>query len=252
MHWCIDDGEFERDRATGGSLTEAYFTHPATSSQLGGSARCRCLRVSKSNRRASSIVTYSKLDHIARFELAQAVEIGGDDVGDVRVTPHGPAGDTEDDQLPAGDLDGTGRNRRREPLGIGGDGDGITLKPQAFPIVPRSDPKLPACPECGVQLGIRSGVGAGDDPEWRGRSGLPRRIGQVARKNARRCGRKLLARSQRLLRRAAAENGRRLPASAYGEVRPGARGRMTQHELFAVPKREARRNSQADAPIGRY
>ena len=45
-----------------------------------------------------------ELDRISRFELGQAVEIGGDDVGDVRVTAHGPACDAQHDQLPAGDL----------------------------------------------------------------------------------------------------------------------------------------------------
>ena len=72
----------------------------------------------------------------------------------MRVTPHGPTGDTQDDQLPARDLDRTRRHGRRQPIWIGGDGNWLTFKPQSFPIMPRSDPKLPARPECSVQLGI--------------------------------------------------------------------------------------------------
>ena len=49
-----------------------------------------------------------ELDHITRSELPQTIEIGGDDMRDVRVAPHGSTRDTQHDRLPPGNLHGAG------------------------------------------------------------------------------------------------------------------------------------------------
>ena len=53
-----------------------------------------------------------KLEDVACFELSQTVEVGGDQVGDVRIASHRPTGDAQDDQLASRDLDGPRRDRR--------------------------------------------------------------------------------------------------------------------------------------------
>ena len=73
-----------------------------------------------------------ELNHIARFELAQAVEIGGDDVGDVRVTAHRPASDAQHDQLSAGHLDRPGNTGAESRSGSEVTVIGIALEPQAL------------------------------------------------------------------------------------------------------------------------
>jgi hypothetical protein len=47
----------------------------------------------------------AKLDEICRLELAEAIEIGRDYMGDVRIPAHGAAGDAQDDELTTGHLD---------------------------------------------------------------------------------------------------------------------------------------------------
>ncbi len=48
----------------------------------------------------------TELDVVAGRKLAHAVEIGRNDVCDMRVTAHGPASHAQDDELSPGDLDG--------------------------------------------------------------------------------------------------------------------------------------------------
>ena len=114
-----------------------------------------------------------ELEQVARFELAQPVEVGGNQMGDVRVAPHRPASDAQDNQLTARDLDGPRRDRGREPLGIGDHGDGITLEPQPRAVVPRPDLKPLTAPRTqSFSAGFDRRVGARDDPERRGRRQL--------------------------------------------------------------------------------
>src|SRR5262245_5696632 len=61
-----------------------------------------------------------KADDVAGAKLAKAVKIGSADVGDVRIAAHRSAGDTQDDELSAGDLDRSGRDRSRKPVGVWG------------------------------------------------------------------------------------------------------------------------------------
>ena len=105
-----------------------------------------------------------------------------------------------------------------------------------------SDSELAALPRMRRSIRDLRRVGACDDPEWSSRRSLPCCIIQVTRKNA--CSRRgqVLARSRRHFGRAAAENGACAPARLHGEVSSSARDRMTQHEPFTIPKREARRH----------
>ena len=60
----------------------------------------------------------AELDLVAGGELANAVEIGRNDVRDMRVAAHGPASHAQDDELSPGGLDGARCHRCRQPIGL--------------------------------------------------------------------------------------------------------------------------------------
>ncbi len=57
------------------------------------------------------------MECVTRLELTDAVEVGRDHVGDVRVSAHGAAGDAQDDELSARDLNSPRGDWREEPSG---------------------------------------------------------------------------------------------------------------------------------------
>ena len=101
------------------------------------------------------------------------------------------------------------------------------------------------------KLGIRPRVRAGDDPERRGRRELPRRLGQVARKNARGRGRQ----AARPPVAAARTSG--CPESGVvcqPRLRRGTSGRRRWYDpARAVRHPEAKSSTEAEenAPVGR-
>ena len=54
---------------------------------------------------------------VSRARLADPVQVGRDDVGDVRITPHGPARHPEDHRPPSRDLDRAGGDRGGDSIG---------------------------------------------------------------------------------------------------------------------------------------
>jgi len=78
----------------------------------------------------------TELDLVAGGELAHAVEIGRNDVRDMRVTAHGPASHAQDDELSPGDLDGARGHGCGQPIGLRHELKGRPLQAQTHAVAP--------------------------------------------------------------------------------------------------------------------
>ena len=115
----------------------------------------------------------AELNLVAGGELAHAVEIGRNDVRDMRVAAHGPTRHAKDDELSSGDLDGARGHRCRQPIGLRHELKGRPLQAQTHAVAPRSDAKTALRPEVESDHGtvLRTlddpqGLGCGIAPGW--------------------------------------------------------------------------------------
>ena len=106
-----------------------------------------------------------------RGELAHAVEIGRNDVRDMRVAAHGPARHAKNDELSSGDLDGARGHRCGQPIGLRHELEGRPFQAQTHAVAPRSDAKTALRPE--VESDHGTALRTLDDPQGLGRGIAP-------------------------------------------------------------------------------